>query len=210
MSVVRVKICGLTDPGDALMACEAGADAIGLVFYAPSSRFVSCQQAADISRVVPPFVQRVGLFVNPTVEQVQVVLEQVELDLLQFHGQETPAFCTSFRRPYIKAFAMRDDFDLAAAMADHDMARGFLLDAYHPALPGGTGQAFDWQRFPQQAARPLILAGGLTPDNVCEAIAQCRPWAVDVSGGVESSPGIKSAERVLAFIQRAKQTTSET
>lgn len=208
MSSVRVKICGLTSPEDALMACQAGADAIGLVFYAPSSRHVDIAQARQIIDSLPPFVQSVALFVNPEAAQVQQVLQQLPVDLLQFHGAESPAFCASFGKPYLKAFAMRDDLDVEQHMQSYPHARGFLLDAWHPHKPGGTGEQFDWQRFPQTAAKPLVLAGGLTADNVAQAIKQCRPYAVDVSGGVEQSPGIKSAEKVAAFIRQAKSVVT--
>lgn len=204
MPNVRVKICGLTSLDDALIACEAGADAIGLVFYAPSPRNVDIALARDIASNLPPFVQIVGLFVNPEREWVDRVLASVPLDLLQFHGSEEEAFCASFAKPYLKAFAMKDGVDIAALMRPYHSARGFLLDAWHPEKPGGTGERFDWQRFPAVAQRALILAGGLSADNVAQAIAQCRPYAVDVSGGVEQSPGIKSADKVQAFIREAK------
>ena len=209
MTAIRVKICGITTPEDALASCAAGADALGLVFYPPSSRFVTMPQAAAIAAVVPPFVQRVGLFVNPSSDEVEQVLASVELDLLQFHGSEAAAFCEQFSRPYIKALAMKPGLDIQAEMAAHPQARGFLLDAYHPAKPGGTGEVFDWAHFPKLAPKPLILAGGLRVENVAAAIEQCRPYAVDVSGGVESAPGRKSVEKVRAFIQRAKSTEVE-
>ena len=209
MTTLRIKICGLTRVADALMACEAGADAIGLVFYPPSSRYIEPARAAEIVRALPPFVQSVGLFVNPQPADVERTLAQVELDLLQFHGNEPAAMCSTFARPYIKAVAMRDGLDVNAIMAQHTQARGFLLDAYHPDKPGGTGEVFDWQRFPQRADKPLILAGGLTEANVAEAVRQCRPYAVDVSGGVESAPGKKSADKVFAFIKKARQLQAE-
>lgn len=204
MPSVRVKICGLTSLTDALIACEAGADAIGLVFYAPSPRNVDIALARHIAENLPPFVQVVGLFVNPERDWVDQVLAAVPLDLLQFHGSEDEAFCASFAKPYLKAFAMKDGVDIDALMSPYHSARGFLLDAWHPEKPGGTGERFDWQRFPAKAQRALILAGGLSADNVAQAIAQCKPYAVDVSGGVEASPGIKSAEKVKAFIREAK------
>lgn len=204
MSSVRVKICGLTTVDDAVMACHAGADAIGLVFYPPSSRNVNIATAKAIVEQLPPFVQSVALFVNPERQLVEQVLAEIAIDLLQFHGDEEESFCVSFSRPYIKAFAMRDDIQLEQRMQAYPSARGFLLDAWHPSKPGGTGERFDWQRFPQQANKALILAGGLNSDNVQAAIAQCAPYAVDVSGGVEQSPGIKSADKVKKFIQQAK------
>lgn len=202
--MVRVKICGFTSVDDALMTCAAGADAIGLVFYPPSSRHVSLEQASRIAKALPPFVQKVALFVNPSVADVQAVLAQVEIDLLQFHGQEDASFCQQFNKAYIKAFAMKDDFQLEQAMQQHTQAKGFLLDAYHPEKPGGTGEQFNWQRFPKTAAKPMILAGGLDAHNVANAVKQCQPYAVDVSGGVEAAPGVKSLEKVQQFIQQAK------
>ena len=204
MSIVRVKICGLTKPKDASAACIAGADAIGLVFYPPSSRYVDIQSAQVIAEVIPPFVQRVGLFVNASVEEVNSVLEHVSLDLLQFHGQESASYCASFNKPYIKAIAMKPNLNLNAVIAEHTQARGFLLDTYHPAKPGGTGESFNWDLFPKDVTKPLILAGGLHAENVQQAISTCKPYAVDVSGGVESQPGIKSIEKIKAFIKQAK------
>lgn len=203
-TVVKVKICGLTSADEAVAIANLGADAIGLVFYQPSSRFVSLERAREIISVLPPFVQSVALFVNPSMQEVETVINAMPIDLLQFHGSESAEFCQQFQRPYIKAFAMREDFDVQAAMLEHVKAKGFLLDAYHPQKPGGTGESFDWQRFPQQTEKSLILAGGLTAENVAKAINQCRPYAVDVSGGVEASAGKKSLEKVAQFIQQAK------
>lgn len=201
---VRVKICGITSVADALVAVEQGADALGLVFYPPSSRNVGVDTAKTIVAALPPFVQSVALFVNPSKDDVQAVLEAMPIDLIQFHGNETAEFCQQFQRPYIKAFAMRDDLDLDQAMAEHPQARGFLLDAYHPEKPGGTGEKFDWSRFPKNTNKAMVLAGGLTAENVAEAIAQCAPYAVDVSGGVEAALGKKSVEKIIHFIQQAK------
>ncbi len=203
MSIVRVKICGLTKPEEASAACSAGADAIGLVFYAPSSRYVDIQSAQAIAQIIPPFVQRVGLFVN-AVDEVESVLKQVDLDLLQFHGDESASYCESFNRPYIKAFAMKPGLNLQAKIDEHTKARGFLLDTYHPVKPGGTGEAFNWELFPHNVTRSLILAGGLNAENIQQAISICQPYAVDVSGGVESEPGVKSIEKIQAFIEQAK------
>ena len=202
---IRVKICGLTSVDDALHACHSGADAIGLVFYAKSSRAVSIEQASGIAASLPPFVQRVALFVNETKEKVQSVLEAVDIDLLQFHGDEDCRYCESFSRPYIKALRMKPGLDVEAAMAAYPSAKGFLLDAYTPGIPGGTGQTFNWQEFPKQTNKPVILAGGLHADNVAEAIAICQPYAVDVSGGVEISPGKKSQDKVKTFVSNAKR-----
>lgn len=206
---MRIKICGLTQVDDALVAVKAGADALGFVFYPPSPRAVTPEQAAEIIQQLPPFVMMVGLFVNPEPEWVEGVLKQVPLDLLQFHGDEPEAFCQSFGRPYIKALRMKPEFDPEQAAANWPSARGFLLDAYTPGVPGGTGEAFDWQRFPSNESKTnkaysWILAGGLTPDNVAEAIRITQPYAVDVSGGVESSRGIKCPTKIHAFIKATR------
>jgi len=189
-------------------AVAAGADAIGLVFYPPSPRAVTAEQAADIVAQTPAFVTTVGLFVDPTVEQVKGVLEQVHLDMLQFHGDEEEAFCCSFQRPFIKAIRMREGTDLVAEMKRWQRARGILVDAFVEGVPGGTGVAFDWSLLPQASVVPLILAGGLTPDNITRAIEQARPFAVDVSGGVEqkdasgkSLGGIKSTDAIEQFMR---------
>lgn len=199
-SRVRVKICGITRLEDALAAVVAGADAVGFVFYGPSPRHVAAEQVAHIVALLPPFVTTVGLFVDPTAAEVDAVLRQVPLALLQFHGDEDDAFCRQFGRPWIKALAMRPGADIGAAMATFPGANGFLLDAWHPDLKGGTGATFEWSQFPHDADKPLILAGGLTPVNVAEAIRQTRPYAVDVSGGVEQSRGIKDAALIQAFM----------
>ena len=187
-----------------MAACKAGADAVGLVFYKPSSRYVDVMTAATIADVMPPFVQRVGLFVNASEVEVKSTLAQVDLDLLQFHGDELPEYCESFGRAYIKAFAMKPGFDVNAAMHAHRRAKGFLLDTYHPQHPGGTGETFNWSEFPRTSDKPLILAGGLTVANIAQAIKLCQPYAVDVSGGVESGKGIKSSDMIRAFISKAK------
>lgn len=203
--MVRIKICGITRVEDALAAAEAGADAIGLVFYASSPRAVDAQQAAAIVRALPPFVTSVGLFVNASEAEVRDVLARVPLDLLQFHGDEPEEFCLRFSRPYLKAIRMRDDLDLQAQVAGWPSASGILLDSYTPGVPGGTGETFDWQRIPQQHDWSLVLAGGLRVDNVQTAIAECRPWAVDVSGGVEQAKGIKDVEKIKAFIREVRR-----
>jgi phosphoribosylanthranilate isomerase len=197
----RVKICGITRVEDALAAARAGADAIGLVFYSGSPRCVAVSRAREICRALPPFVSVVGLFVDAAREDVDAVMADVPLDLLQFHGGETAGQCTGFGRPYIKAIGMKPGADPVAAMAAHPEAGGFLLDAWQPDIHGGAGVAFDWQRVPADCARPLILAGGLTPDNVAAAIRQVKPFAVDVSSGVEASKGIKSEDRIQAFMR---------
>ena len=197
----RVKICGITRSDDGLAAAAAGADAIGLVFYAPSPRAVSVEQAIDIVSVLPPFVTVTALFVDAGREDIRRVLDSVPVDLLQFHGNESPGDCEGFGRPYIKAMAMRDGVDLAAACHDFASASGILVDAWHPQVPGGTGESFDWERLPAALEKPLILAGGLTPDNVTAAVSKVRPWAVDVSSGVEREKGVKDPERIRQFIK---------
>ncbi|TLM76118.1 phosphoribosylanthranilate isomerase [Microbulbifer harenosus] len=201
---MRVKICGITSVDDALLAVDAGADALGLVFYPPSPRNVTPEQAAEIARAVSPFVVLTGLFVNAHPEQVEAVLQQVPLNLLQFHGDENAPYCRQFRRPYIKALRMRPELDPVEVMAGFPDARGILLDAYRKGVPGGTGDTFDWQRVPRDSGRQIILAGGLTPENVASAVAAAHPQAVDVSGGVEASPGRKDAAKVTAFIRAAR------
>lgn len=200
----RIKICGITRPEDARIAVESGADAIGLVFYAPSPRNLDPEQARAIVAALPPFVTAVGLFVDPTRDQVEAVLRRCPLGLLQFHGDEAPAFCGGFGLPYIKAARVRADVDLVQYLSPYHAAQGWLLDAYHDQLYGGTGESFDWKLIPQDLARPVILSGGLAPDNVGAAVRQVRPWAVDVSSGVEASKGIKDAAKIAAFIAGVK------
>lgn len=201
MSVVRSKICGITRIEDALIAAEAGADAIGLVFYAKSPRAVSIQQARDIVAALPAFVTTVGLFVNASREELSGVLAGVALDLLQFHGDESSAECESYQRPYIKALRVKPGDDIVQLAAPYAKARGILLDTYVPGVPGGTGAAFDWSLVPSGLPQPVILAGGLSAANVQAAIEQVRPYAVDVSGGVEVGKGIKDAAKIRAFMQ---------
>ena len=201
---MRVKICGITNCEDASVAVDAGADALGLVFYGKSPRAVTVDQAAIIARSVSPFVMLVGLFVNAETVEVEDILARVPLNLLQFHGDEDAAYCEQFRRPYIKALRMQEGLDVKAAMSEHPNARGFLLDAYRPGVPGGTGETFDWQRVPRDSEAQIVLAGGLVPENVGQAIVAARPQAVDVSGGVEASPGRKDPQKVAAFIRAAK------
>ncbi|UZT80980.1 phosphoribosylanthranilate isomerase [Ectopseudomonas chengduensis] len=204
MTVVRSKICGITRIEDALAAVEAGADAIGLVFYGKSPRAVSIEQAAAIVQALPPFVTSVGLFVDMPRDQLQQLLQRLPLDLLQFHGDESPADCEGHGRPYIKALRVRPGEDVAAAMAPYAGARGILLDTFVEGVPGGTGASFDWSLVPENAAKPIILAGGLDAGNVATAIRQVRPYAVDVSGGVEASKGIKDAGKIRAFVRAVR------
>lgn len=202
--MTRVKICGITRLEDALSAAEAGADALGFVFYGPSPRNVEAERAAAIVRQLPPFVMSVGLFVNPEAGFVNQVLAQVPLDLLQFHGDEADAFCRQFSRPFIKAVRMAEGLDLNKEIDKFPNARGILLDAYDPHRYGGTGHTFEWHRVHGGLSKPIIVAGGLTPENVASAIAATRPWAVDVSGGVEQSKGIKQRSLIEAFMRGAK------
>lgn len=213
MTRTRIKICGITRVDDALAAVHAGADAIGLVFWAGTPRRVTHDQARAIAAVVPPFVARVGLFVDPAPGEVLAALAAVPLEALQFHGSEDAAFCRAFGQPYLKAIPVRDGVDLLESVSQFDDASGVLFDAYRPGdLPGGTGQAFDWTRLTAAlTARirvPLVLSGGLDPDNVGRAIATVRPYAVDVSSGVEERGtdgrprrGFKDAARIAAFVQ---------
>ncbi|MBU1282688.1 MAG: phosphoribosylanthranilate isomerase [Gammaproteobacteria bacterium] len=204
MSAVRSKICGITRIEDALSAVEAGADAIGLVFYAKSPRAVTVLQARAIIAALPPFVTTVGLFVDASRCELGEILDAVPLDLLQFHGDETPADCEGYHRPYIKALRVKPGDDIAAQVALYKNASGVLLDAYVPGIPGGTGEAFDWSLVPQGLKMPIILAGGLSAENVAQAIVQVRPYAVDVSGGVEIAKGIKDGGKIRAFMQAVK------
>ncbi len=196
----RIKICGITRPQDAEHAAKLGADAIGLVFYGPSPRNVSVEQASAVLDVLPPFVTSVGLFVNASVDEIHAVLDSVGLDLLQFHGDESPEFCARFEKPWIKAVRMAEGVDLYTEAERYSQSSGLLLDAYHPALPGGTGESFDWTRIPVDLSTTVILAGGLTAQNVGEAVRTVQPYAVDVSGGVEKEKGIKDWGKMADFI----------
>ncbi len=195
----RVKICGITRPADARAAAEAGADAIGLVFYPPSPRYLSLERAVEIRDALPPFVQTVALFVNPDAAQVAQVIGRVKPSLLQFHGEEAPAFCDEFGLPYVKACRVKPGVDTLKYLRSFMRASGWLLDS-HVAEYGGVGERFDWSLVPAERERPLILSGGLAPGNVREAIRKVRPWGVDVSSGVESAKGIKDAAKIAAFI----------
>lgn len=204
---IRVKICGITRIEDLRAACDAGADAVGFVFYDKSPRRVSVETVAALVRAVPPFVQTVGLFVNAEPAQVESVLAAAPLDLLQFHGDETPQACARYGRPWIKAIRVTPETDLLECAADFGAARGLLLDAFVPGVPGGTGERFDWSLIPAGLPLPVVLSGGLTPDNVAEAVRRVRPWAVDVSSGVEASKGIKDAHKVARFVANAKEAS---
>ena len=206
---VRIKICGITRPGDAEQALALGADTVGCVFHAESARHVTAEVAQDIQIAVGNAGTLVGLFVDPTVDQVQAVLDRIDLDVLQFHGRESPAFCEQFQRPYLKAVAMSADVDLSAVNKTYESARGLLLDSAHEGQFGGTGQRFDWDWIHAGLENRLMLAGGLSADNVGEAIRQVRPAAVDVSSGVERDKGIKDSDRMRAFIEAALPEMSE-
>jgi phosphoribosylanthranilate isomerase len=201
---VRVKICGITRLEDAIDACRAGADALGFVFHPASPRNIAPQTAAAIVARLPPFVTSVGLFVDADAAFVEAVLVTANLDLLQFHGHETPAECGRFGKPYLKAVRVSPDTDLLEYAATYKAARGLLLDAYVPGVAGGTGVAFDWRLIPPELAGSIVLSGGLTPENVGEAVRRVRPWAVDVSSGVEAAKGVKDPHKVSRFIANAK------
>ena len=199
----RVKICGITRPGDGLAAAQAGADAIGLVFYPPSPRFLSTERAAEIRDALPPFVQTVALFVNPDAAQVAQVLGRVRPGMLQFHGDETPEFCAQFGAPFVKACRIRPGVDVSQYLQPFSRAAAWLLDSFVPEY-GGVGESFDWALVPRGLPRSLILSGGLDPKNVARAIRAVRPWGVDVSSGVESAKGIKDAGKMAAFVAEVR------
>ncbi|HEY5719545.1 MAG TPA: phosphoribosylanthranilate isomerase [Gammaproteobacteria bacterium] len=205
----RVKICGITRPEDARTAAQLGCDAIGLVFWPRSSRAVTVDAARAVCSALPPFVTTVGLFVDAEPAAVRAVLDRVPLDLLQFHGDESPQACRRHGRPYVKAVRMRPGTDLGAVTRDYADAAGLLVDAYRKGVPGGTGSTFDWALLPAAPEFPLVLAGGLEPGNVAAAVRRVRPWAVDVSGGVEAAPGIKDAALIAAFMQGVRDADGE-
>ena len=201
MARARVKICGITRPEHARAAARAGADAIGLVFYEPSPRYVTRAQAWEVCAALPPLVSIVGVFVNPAPREIEAAVDALPVDLLQFHGGEPPELCAGAGKPYVKAVRVRSRADVLDAAARYPDARALLLDAHHDALWGGTGKRFDWSEVPGDVDRPLVLAGGLTPENVAGAIRRVRPFAVDVSGGVERAPGEKDPERMERFVR---------
>ena len=206
ISKTRIKICGITREQDLLTVASCGADALGLVFYEKSPRHVTVQQAAQLARAVPPFITVVGLFVNPSVDYVREVLAKVTLDVLQFHGEEEPGFCAQFGRPYLKAIRVKPGVDFLECATRYASAQGLLLDAYVEGTQGGTGESFDWALIPRDMPLPVILSGGLHAGNVAEAIRKIRPYAVDVSSGVEAARGIKDAAKIAAFINEVKRT----
>ena len=205
----RVKICGLTRRTDALCAAMLGVDAIGLVFYPRSPRAVSIDSASEIVSGLPPFVNVVALFVDERAERIREVIENVAVDLLQFHGTESPEFCESLNVPYIKAIGMDDRTDVGEMERRYASARGLLLDTWDPEQKGGTGQQFDWSRIPQTCRKPIILAGGLQAGNVAAALSAVRPFAVDVSSGVEVGKGIKDRDKMAAFVKAVKGFDAE-
>jgi len=202
--VTAVKICGITRRDDALAAARLGAHAVGLVFCARSPRNVSIAAAQEIVAALPPFVMAVGLFVDAAARDIEAVLSEVRLDLLQFHGDETAAFCARFGVPFIKAARVRPGLDLIQYARDYGAARGLLLDAFVDGTHGGTGTAFDWSLIPPDLSLPIVLSGGLNPANVSDAIRRVSPWAVDVSSGVEASPGIKDPQKIAAFMKEVR------
>lgn len=202
---VRVKVCGITRCEDAETAVRLGADAVGFVFWPHSARYINPDMAHQIAVNIPPFVCTVGVYVDPDAAWVEETMQAAQLNLLQFHGDESPEFCNQFSRPYIKAIRVKQDTDLLQYAERYSAAKGLLLDTYAANMPGGTGHVFDWHLIPQHLPLPLILSGGLNPDNVAMAIQQTRPWAVDVSSGVEAAKGIKDEKKIFAFMQGVKQ-----
>ncbi len=204
----RIKICGITRIEDALAAAHLGTDAIGLVFWPQSARAIAPAKAREIVAALPPFISSVGVYVDPEAEWVEQTAAVAGLNLLQFHGDESPEFCSQFSLPYIKAVRVRAGVDLLQYATRYSSARGLLLDSYVEGTPGGTGDAFNWSLIPQRMPLPLILSGGLHPGNVAAAIKQVQPWAVDVSSGVEATKGIKDAEKIAAFMQGVRNSES--
>lgn len=204
----RVKICGITQSQDALAAAKLGVDAIGLVFYPPSPRAVTVVQAQEIVSVLPPFVSVVALFVNAKYTEINNILSNVSIDVVQFHGCESAPDCRRYNKPYIKAIPMHHGVDLNATMQQYSDASGILVDTFRAGTPGGTGEVFDWSMLPVKRDKPLILAGGLTPGNVAQSIERVRPYGIDVSGGVESSRGIKDVALMSALVQSVRNSYS--
>jgi phosphoribosylanthranilate isomerase len=201
----RIKICGIREAAQARVAADAGADAIGLVFYPPSPRHLALPDAAAIVAALPPFVAAVGLFVNPSEAEVRAVLSAVALDLLQFHGDESPQFCAGFGKPFVRVVRMEAQTDLLEYAQRFSRAKALILDAHVPGQAGGTGQTFDWEAIPRDLPIPLILSGGLTSTNVARAVREVRPWAVDVSSGVEASRGLKDPRKIVEFIRSVQR-----
>jgi phosphoribosylanthranilate isomerase len=198
--LTRVKICGITRIEDALTAIRLGANAIGFIFWDKSARYIDPKEARKIVMALPPFVTVVGVYVNPSSEWVEETCSIAGLNLLQFHGDELPEFCSQFPLPYIKAVRIRSGIDLLQYAAQYSSSNGLLLDSYVEGVPGGTGRTFEWSLIPENLSLPLIVSGGLHAKNVCEAIREAKPWAVDVSSGVEITKGIKDADKIAAFM----------
>jgi phosphoribosylanthranilate isomerase len=207
---VRIKFCGITRVEDALAAVTLGADALGFVFHAPSPRCVSVAKARAIARELPPFVSKVGLFVNTAAGEIESTCRAVGVDVVQYHGDETPEQCAQTPRPWIKAIRVRPGLDIAGECLRFAAASAWLFDTFDEKLYGGSGKAFDWRLLPQQHRRPIILAGGLTPDNVGAAIRSTAPYAVDVSGGIEAAKGIKDHDKMRMFIAEVQRCECET
>ncbi|MFA5371970.1 MAG: phosphoribosylanthranilate isomerase [Sideroxydans sp.] len=203
--MTRIKICGITRELDIQNVAASGADALGFVFYIPSPRHLDLAQAVQLARAVPPFLTLVGLFVNPQVAYVREVLAQLPLDVLQFHGEESAQFCAQFGKPYLKAIRVKAGVDLVECAARYADAQGLLLDAHVDGVQGGSGETFDWKLIPPDLPLPVILSGGLHAGNVAEAIKQVRPYAVDVSSGVEAVKGIKDAAKIAAFVNEVNK-----
>ena len=201
----RVKICGLRERDHVRIAAEAGADAIGFVFYGPSPRYVQAEEAAPLAASLPPYMSAVGLFVNASETEIRGILERVPLDLLQFQGDETADFCVRFGKPFVRAVRMAEGTDLLEYARRFSAAKALLLDAHAPGIPGGTGRTFDWSAIPPGLPMPLILSGGLDAENVGRAVREVRPWAVDVSSGVESSRGVKDPRKIVEFIRSVRR-----
>jgi len=201
----RVKICGITNSDDALAAVNYGADALGFVFYDKSPRFLDIEPAISIFNDIPPFINKVALFVNANSNYINTVLEKLSIDVLQFHGDEDEAFCSSFNKPYLKAIRMRDSTNLNVLAEHYSSASGLLLDAFDTTQYGGTGQAFNWGLIPKQCDLPIILAGGLTIQNVYSAVKSTHLYAVDVSSGVEKNKGVKDHQLIKQFMHEVKR-----
>lgn len=204
MNHTRIKICGITRQEDGLLAAQLGANAIGLVFYHKSPRCITLETAKTIVKTLPAFITVVGLFVDPTPDEVAQVLAEIDLNNLQFHGHERNEFCASFGKPYIKSLHVQSGVDITPQIQAYPAACAILLDTYHAQQPGGTGVVFDWNLIPKEIEKPLILAGGLNAANVAQAIHQVRPYAVDISSGVELSPGIKDPKKLMTFFNEVR------
>ena len=205
----RVKFCGITRQADAALAVQLGADALGFVFHPKSPRYIAPALAGEIIAGLPPFVTSVGLVVDHSQDDVEEIVSQTKIDLIQFHGDESPEFCAQSSRPYIKAVRVKQTTDIQVVCDNYRFARGLLLDAYVAGVPGGSGERFDWSKVPTDTAMPIIMAGGLNPENVTEAIERYRPWGVDVSSGIEATPGIKEAAKMKNFIAMVKQVDGQ-